>query len=52
MAEQPWRPAPGGWQLSRDKDGWRFRLQPIEDELRVTAGAPGGEAPAVWLVKE
>lgn len=51
MAAQPWRPAPGGWQLSRDKDGWRFRLQPIEDGLRVTAGAPDGGAPAVWLVK-
>jgi hypothetical protein len=50
IAAQPWRPAPGGWQLSRALDGWRFRLQPIEDGLRVTAGAPGG-APAVWLLK-
>jgi hypothetical protein len=31
-------------------DGWRFQLHPIEDGLRVTAGALGG-APAVWLLK-
>jgi hypothetical protein len=51
MAVQPWRPAPGGWQLSRELDGWQFRLQPIEDGLRVIASAPGGGAPEVWLVK-
>jgi hypothetical protein len=52
MAAQPWRPAPGGWQLSRELDGWRFRLQPIEDGLRVSATAPGGNPPEVWLVKQ
>jgi hypothetical protein len=52
MAMQPWRPASGGWQLSRDIDDWRFRVEPIEDGLRLTATAPGGGAPAVWLVKE
>ena len=51
MAVQPWCSAQGSWQLSRDLDGWRFRLQLIEDGLRVTAGAPGIGAPAVWLVK-
>jgi hypothetical protein len=40
IAEQPWRPAPGGWQLSRAMDGWRFQLQPIEDGLRVSASTP------------
>jgi hypothetical protein len=51
IAVQPWSAAPGGWQLSRAMDGWRFRLQPMEDGLRVSASAPDGGAPAVWLVK-
>jgi hypothetical protein len=51
MGVQPWRHVPGDWQLSRDLDGWRFRLQSTEDGLRVMAGASGGGAPAVWLVK-
>jgi hypothetical protein len=33
-------------------DGCRFRIQPIKDGVRLTANAPGGGAPAVWLVKE
>jgi hypothetical protein len=42
MAAQPWRPASGGWQLFRDIDGWRFRVEPTEDGLRLIATAPGG----------
>lgn len=52
LAAQPWRPAPGGWQVSRAMDGCRFRILPIEDGVRLTASAPGGGAPAVWLVQE
>jgi hypothetical protein len=47
---EPWM-AVQRWQLSRAMDGWRFRLQPIEDGLRVSASAPGGGTPAIWLVK-
>lgn len=50
LADQPWRPAPGGWQIARDLDGWRCRMQPTEDGLRMTATAPGGGVPAVWTV--
>jgi hypothetical protein len=51
MAAQPWRSAPGGWQMSRALDGWRFHLQPVEDGLRVSASTPSGGAPSVWLVE-
>jgi hypothetical protein len=50
IAAQPWQPAADGWIVAGDLGGWRFRLRPIPGGLRVSASAPGGGAPAVWVV--
>jgi hypothetical protein len=50
IARQPWRPAPGGWAVSHELEGWRFRLERIPDGLRVIASPGGGASPAVWTV--
>lgn len=52
LSLQPWRPAPDGWTITRDLEGWRFRLTQVSGGLRVSAAAPNRGTPAVWLVKE
>ncbi len=49
IAGQPWEPAMGGWDVLRDLQGWRFRVEPALGGVRMVASAAGGE-PAVWFV--
>jgi hypothetical protein len=50
IAAQPWQLASGGWTVVLDLQGWRFRVEPVEDGLRLTGVPPGGGRPAVWTV--
>jgi hypothetical protein len=50
IAERRWRAAPGGWTVNGELQGWHFRIEVIGEELRVSAHAPGGDTPAVWVV--
>jgi hypothetical protein len=50
LAGQPWQPAPDGWIVTGDLDGWRFWLRPVPGGLRLSAALPGGWRPAVWVV--
>jgi len=50
IAEQPWRPMLGGWQVMPALQGWRYHLEVAgAGRLRITAIAPGGD-PVVWVV--
>ena len=37
------------WTVPGDLQGWRFRVEPAPDGVRVVASANGGD-PAVWFV--
>ena len=50
-AQRPWKAIPAGWTVPGDLQGWRFRVEPAPDGVRVVALAGGGE-PAVWSVPE
>jgi hypothetical protein len=50
IARQPWQATPDGWSVLTSLGGWRFRLRPVSEGVRVSALAPGDEAPAVWVV--
>ena len=50
MAGQPWRAMLGGWSVDGEWQGWRFRVELIDDGLRVIAYAPSGRAPATWVI--
>jgi hypothetical protein len=50
LAGQLWQLEPDGWTVPLDLTGWRFRLRPVPSGLQVIAIAPGGGAPAVWVV--
>jgi hypothetical protein len=45
-----WRAVPGGWIVTGELQGWQFRLEVVAAGLRVSASAPGGGDPAVWVV--
>jgi len=50
IAEQPWRPMLGGWQVMPALQGWRYHLEVAgTGRLRITANTPDG-SPAAWLV--
>jgi hypothetical protein len=49
FAEQPWQVTPGGWTVAGTLQGWRFRLEVIDDDLQIIAGEPG-VVPARWVV--
>ena len=49
---QPWQAAPEGWFVTEDLEGWTFSLLLVSGGLRVSASAPDGRAPALWLVEE
>lgn len=50
LAEQPWQAAPDGWTVLTARGGWRFELRLVPDGLQISATAPGGRQPAVWIV--
>jgi hypothetical protein len=45
----PWEVAPGGWTVTSELQGWRFKVEPIPEALRLTAWPPSG-SPAAWEV--
>jgi hypothetical protein len=49
MADQPWEIAPGGWTVTDELQGWRFKVEPTPEALRLTAWPPSG-SPAAWEV--
>jgi len=50
IAEQrPWQAAPGGWTVPGELQGWRFRVEPVPEGLRVTASSGKG-SPATRIV--
>lgn len=50
IAGQPWRPAPNGWTIARELQGWRFHIRTISGGLQIYAVAHGGGPPALWMV--
>jgi hypothetical protein len=50
IAEQPWQAVPGGWMVTGEMQGWRFKIDVIAGGLRITAGEPDRGDPAVWIV--
>jgi hypothetical protein len=49
IAAQRWEAIPDGWRVREPFNGWRFRLEPAADGLRVVMSAREGE-PATWFV--
>ena len=41
---------PGGWTVTGELQGWQFRVDVVAGGLRVSANAPGGGDPAVWVI--
>jgi hypothetical protein len=41
---------PGGWVVTDELQGWQFRIDVVAGGLRISASAPGGSVPAVWIV--
>ena len=50
IAGRRWKATPGGWAVTGELQGWHFRLNVISTGLRISANAPGGGEPAVWIV--
>ena len=50
IAGRRWKTAPGGWTVTGELQGWHFRVDVIPASLRISASAPGGGAPAAWVV--
>jgi hypothetical protein len=50
IAGRRWKAVPGGWTVSGELEGWQFRVGVIAGGLRISASAPGGSDPAVWVV--
>jgi hypothetical protein len=50
IANQLWQATPDGWTVAEGLKGWRFQLRRVLGGLQVSATAPGGGAPAVWIV--
>jgi hypothetical protein len=50
IAGRRWRAVPGGWLVTGELQGWQFRLDVIPAGLRISASAPGGGDPAVWVI--
>jgi hypothetical protein len=49
IAARPWQVTPGGWAVAGELQGWRFRVEPVPEGLRVTASSGKG-SPATWIV--
>jgi hypothetical protein len=50
IAGRRWKAAPHSWTVTGELQGWQFRIEVIAGGLRVSASAPGGGDPAVWIV--
>jgi hypothetical protein len=49
IAGRRWKTAPGGWTVTGELQGWQFQLDFIPAS-RISASAPDGGDPAVWVV--
>jgi len=49
IVDQPWGAVPGGWQVQEQLQGYRFRVEPAADGVRVVMYARAG-APVWWTV--
>jgi hypothetical protein len=52
IAEQDWQVVPDGWTVTSHFQNWSFQLEVIPAGLRISASAPGGCDPAVWVVTQ
>ena len=50
IAGRRWKTAPGGWTVAGELEGWQFRVGVVAGGLRISASAPGGSVPPVWIV--
>jgi hypothetical protein len=50
IAGRRWRAVPGGRLVTGELHGWQFRVDDVAGGLRVSANAPGGGDPAIWVV--
>jgi hypothetical protein len=50
IAGRRWKAVPGGWTVTGELEGWQFRVDVVTSGLRISASAPGGSDPAVWMV--
>jgi hypothetical protein len=50
IASRRWKAAPSGWIVTDELQGWHFRIDVVAGGLRISASAPGGSVPAVWIV--
>jgi hypothetical protein len=50
IADRRWKAVPGGWGVTDELQGWQFRIDVVAGGLRISASAPGGSVPAVWIV--
>jgi hypothetical protein len=50
IASRRWQATPDGWIVTGELQGWQFRIDVVAGGLRITASAPGGGDPAVWVV--
>jgi hypothetical protein len=49
IAGRRWKTAPSGWTVTREMQGWQFRVGVISGGLQISASPPAG-VPAVWVV--
>ena len=49
IAGRRWKTVPGGWTATGELQGWRFKVEPISEALRLTAWPPSG-SPVAWEV--
>ena len=50
IAGSRWTTAPSGWVVTGELQGWQFHIDVTPAGLCISASAPGGGAPAVWVV--
>jgi hypothetical protein len=50
MAARRWKTAPSGWIVTGELQSWHFQIDIITAGLCISASAPGGGDPAVWVI--
>lgn len=49
IADQRWEWVRNGWNVRGKLHGWRFRVEPVADGIRIVMSVRGSE-PATWIV--
>jgi hypothetical protein len=47
---QHWKAVPGGWSIAKELEGRRSSVALVPEGVRISAMAPGGSPPAVWVI--